>query len=232
MFSIITEFFLILILSSPILVDNLFLTEAEVRYPIGAQNFPIEDDIDSVVHLVNNWIKSVAADEGHHEIGIAILFVFWLPSLINVLITVCPFINENNECDTLLLFSDVTFVGLGFLILILPVFGYYTITSSVTWTIPVVFNLFLPFIEMIGKFIRALNIALRLSSNLTAGHLLMLLISSFSEFLLSSTNWILKLIGFVTFNFSVVVTCLESCLICIQTYVWSILILYYLNQDE
>lgn len=219
-------------LSSPLLVDNLFLVEAQVTFNSSINNLTWVDDLDSVIFLIYNWIKSVASDEGHYEIGIVIILIFWLPSLINVLIAVCPFINENNECDTLLLFADVIFVGLGFIFTILPIFGYYTITSSLTWTIPIMFNLFLPLIEMIGKVIRAVNIALRLSSNLTAGHLLMLLISTFSEFLLSSTNFSLKFIGFITFNFSIVITCLESFLICIQTYVWSILVLYYINQDE
>ena len=41
---------------------------------------------------------------------------------------------------------------------------------------------------MLGKCTRALNIALRLSSNLTAGHLLMMLLSSFGEFLLTSAD--------------------------------------------
>ena len=142
-----------------------------------------------------------------------------LPSLINTLISICPFINDNGNCDTLLLMGDVTFVGLGFIFGILPVFAVYTVVGSVTWTIPIIFNLFLPFIEMIGKCTRAVNIALRLSSNLTAGHLLMMLLSSFGEFLLTSADPILKSIGLVTLNFSVIITCLESFLICIQTYV-------------
>jgi F0F1-type ATP synthase membrane subunit a len=152
--------------------------------------------------------------------------------LINTSIAVCPFINENSECDTLLLFSDILFVGLGFLFIISPIFGYYSVTSSLTWTIPIIFNLFLPAIEILGKIIRSINIALRLSSNLTAGHLLMLLIATFGEFLLTSSLVSFKFIGLIIFNFSIVITILESSLICIQSYVWSILILYYLNQDE
>ena len=113
-----------------------------------------------------------------------------------------------------------------------PLLSYYTITGSLTWNVPIVFNLFLPAIEVLGKVIRSINIALRLSSNLTAGHLLMLLISTFGEFLLSSVMWGFKIIGFVIFSFSTVITLLESFLILIQSYVWSILILYYLNQDE
>ena len=142
-----------------------------------------------------------------------------IPSLINTLVSICPFINDNGNCDTLLLIGDVTFVGLGFIILTLPIYGFYTIASSVVWTIPILFNLFLPFIEMVGKLTRAVNIALRLSSNLTAGHLLMILLAAFGEFMLSSADWGLKIVGLVTFNFSIIITCLESFLICIQTYV-------------
>ena len=195
-------------------------------------NSQLIDNFDSLIFIITNWVKSVAADEGHQEIGLICLLIFWLPSLINVLFALLPFINENTECDTLLLFSDVIFVALGFILILVPIFGYYSITSSVTWTVPIIFNLFLPLIELIGKIIRAVNIALRLSSNLTAGHLLMLLISTFSEFLLASSLLGLKLLGFLIFSFSVLITILESFLICIQTYVWSILVLYYINQDE
>ena len=224
------ELIIVALLALPLMVDNLILTEAIID--LNTVNTSIIDDLDSVVYLINNWVKSVAADEGHHEIGLICIIILWLPLLINILMTINPFINENSECDTLLFFSDVIFMGLGFIFVLLPIFSYYTITSCITWNIPIVFNLFLPAIELIGKLIRAINVTLRLSSNLTAGHLLMLLIGAFSEFLLASAAISLKVVGFLVFNFSIIITTLESCLICIQTYVWSILVLYYINQDE
>ena len=220
-----------LIVILPIFLDNFFFIENENKYTYNIKSYIIEN-LDALVFLINDWIKSVAADEGHHEIGVICILIFWIPSLINTSIAILPFINENMECDTLLLFTDVLFIGLGYIFIITPIFSYYTVTGSLTWTIPVVFNLFLPIIEILGKVIRSINIALRLSSNLTAGHLLMLLISTFGEFLLISSSLIFKTIGVVIFNFSIIITLLESFLICIQSYVWSILILYYVNQDE
>lgn len=219
------------ILFLPIFLDNLAISECENVY-WARPNTYIRENFEAVIHLINDWIKSVAGDEGHHEVGLLCIFIFWIPSLINTSIAVCPFINENSECDTLLLFSDIMFVGLGFLLIIIPVLGYYTVTASITWTIPIVFNLFLPAIEILGKIVRSANLALRLSSNLTAGHLLMLLIAAFGEFLLTSIIISFKFIGLIILNFSAIIILLESFLICIQSYVWSILILYYLNQDE
>jgi len=71
----------------------------------------------------------------------------------------------------------------------------------------------------VRKVIRAVNISLRLSSNLTARHLLLLLINSFSEVLIHTSTILLNLVSIIVLILSVLIGILETTLTCVQTYV-------------
>jgi len=120
------------LVSSPIGADNLILGEGSIDYPISKSNSSLEDMLEGFISSIYDWAKSVAADEGHVEIGAIVVVIMALPSLINTLVSICPFINDNGNCDTILLLGDVTFIGLGFMITVLPIFGYHTVANSVT----------------------------------------------------------------------------------------------------
>ena len=88
--------------------------------------------LEGFISIIYDWAKSVAADEGHVEIGAIVVVIMALPSMINTLVSICPFINDNGNCDTMLLLGDVTFIGLGFTVTMLPILGYQTIVNSIS----------------------------------------------------------------------------------------------------
>ena len=125
------ELVFILIVSSPVSLDNLILNEKNIDYSTAKTNRPFDNALEGFIYGIFDWAKSVSADEGQVELSAVIVIVMALPSLVNALTSICPFINENINCDTLLLVGDVLFIGLGFIILILPIFGFQTIACSV-----------------------------------------------------------------------------------------------------
>nr|AGN71196.1 ATP synthase F0 subunit 6 [Gastrotheca pseustes] len=91
-------------------------------------------------------------------------------------------------------------------------------------------NLLIPIlivIETISLFIRPLALGVRLTANLTAGHLLIQLISSATAALMFSS----PLISFLTFFTLLLLTLLEIAVAMIQAYVFVLLLSLYLQEN-
>ena len=86
-----------------------------------------------------------------------------------------------------------------------------------------IFNLFLPAIEILGKLLRSLNTTLRISSNLTAEHLLPLLLFSATKVASS----ISILLAAVFSLFTAIVLTIEAAIARMQECIYTSLCLYY-----
>jgi F-type H+-transporting ATPase subunit a len=83
-------------------------------------------------------------------------------------------------------------------------------------------------IEIVSYLIRPLSLGIRLAANITAGHLLLNLGSSFLYFLVNSSFFILAPLPFLLL---LVFTLLELAVAFIQSYVFSLLTALYINDS-
>ena len=90
------------------------------------------------------------------------------------------------------------------------------------------FNLFLPGIKILSKFLRSLNTTLRISSNLIARHLLLLLLFSATKVASS----ISILFAMILSLFTAIILTIEAAIACMQECIYTSLCLYYSHIDD
>ena len=90
---------------------------------------------------------------------------------------------------------------------------------------PVIIMPLLILIECISYFARVFSLSIRLFANITAGHILLKILSWF-VFLLMQVFFI----GFAGFFLITILWCLEFFIACLQAYVFLILLCIYLNE--
>nr|CCW77429.1 putative ATP synthase, subunit 6 [Lachancea sp. 'fantastica'] len=83
-------------------------------------------------------------------------------------------------------------------------------------------------IELLSYFARAISLGLRLSANIIAGHLLLLILGGLVLSLMS-VSYIYFIFGFIPLAGILAILCLEFAIAVIQAYVWSILTSSYLK---
>ena len=86
-----------------------------------------------------------------------------------------------------------------------------------------IFNLFLPAIKILSKLLRSLNTTLRISSNLTARHLLLLLLFSATKMASSISVLLARILTLFT---SIILT-IEAAIARMQECIYTSLCLYY-----
>ena len=86
-----------------------------------------------------------------------------------------------------------------------------------------IFNIFLPGIKILRKLLRSFNTTLRISSNLTASHLLLLLLFSATKVAAS----ISILLSFILSIFTAIILTIEAAISLMQDCIYTSLCLYY-----
>ena len=121
-------------------------------------------------------------------------------------------------------------------LLFFPAFAYSTICNSVTWQVPTLFYFFLPIIKILSKTLRSFNTSLRIISNTTSSHLLILLltaaleiarVSPTQQFVCSEVLPTIIMSALLSF-----VVILEIVVSALQGYIFSALVLYYTHVNE
>jgi len=84
-------------------------------------------------------------------------------------------------------------------------------------------------IEIISFLSRGLSLTIRLFANLTAGHILLKILATFTIMLLSAFNLYMLFVP-VLFVAILLITCLELAIAVLQTYVYITLVLIYLHE--
>lgn len=87
---------------------------------------------------------------------------------------------------------------------------------------PTALMLFLPLVEIFSQFIRPLTLIIRLSTNLSSGHIILYIFSYFS---LSSL-----FLGSVIYWFLILLFFLELCISLLQAYIFSSLVYLYVAE--
>jgi len=125
-------------------------------------------------------------------------------------------------------FSISFSIWLGTVLLGLSLRGMNFFSAFLPQNSPLALAVPLILIEIVSYLIRPLSLGIRLAANITAGHLLLNLGSSFLYFLLSSSFFLLAPFPFVLL---VVFTFLELAVAFIQSYVFSLLTALYINDS-
>lgn len=121
------------------------------------------------------------------------------------------------------LFAFIFFISIfcvGFFYHGLKLFSLFLPTGT-----PVVIMPLLILIECISYFARVFSLSIRLFANITAGHILLKILSWFVFLLMQ-----LFFIGFAGFLLITILWCLEFFIACLQAYVFLILLCIYLNE--
>lgn len=134
-----------------------------------------------VSKILNVLASSVGGEEVRLKDMSSAYLLLWFPIILANFSAMLPFFSENKNCDSLIFLSDSIFISSNTVVIFWGMQGFYLVTNSVSWQVPIFFTLFLPLIEAMGRVIRTLNLTLRLSSNLLSGHLLMTLLSCVSQ---------------------------------------------------
>jgi F-type H+-transporting ATPase subunit a len=96
--------------------------------------------------------------------------------------------------------------------------------------VPASFYILVTPIELLSTFIlRPVTLALRLTMNMIAGHLLLVLCFSATQFFLFNTDGIFKAFGAGTFLFGFVFTLFEILVAFLQAYVFTLLTTVYIQ---
>lgn len=96
---------------------------------------------------------------------------------------------------------------------------------------PIVLAPFLIVIEIISHFAKAISLGVRLASNITAGHLLFVILSGFTWQMLISGTTSLVILSVFPFIIIFLITGLELAVAAIQAYVFALLTAIYLNDS-
>jgi ATP synthase subunit 6 len=96
---------------------------------------------------------------------------------------------------------------------------------------PIVLAPFLILIEIISHFAKAISLGVRLASNITAGHLLFVILSGFTWQMFISGSLSLLILSIFPFIIIFLITGLELAVAIIQAYVFSLLTAIYLNDS-
>lgn len=125
-------------------------------------------------------------------------------------------------------FSISFSIWLGAVFIGLSLHGVNFFSAFLPQNSPLALAIPLILIELVSYLIRPLSLGIRLAANITAGHLLLNLGSSFLYFLLSSSFFILAPLPFLLLA---VFTFLELAVAFIQSYVFSLLTALYINDS-
>ena len=121
-----------------------------------------------------------------------------------------------------------TIIWLGATILGLYKHGLIFFSLFVPTGTPLALVPLLVLIELLSYFARAISLGLRLSANIIAGHLLLLILGGLVLSLMS-VSYIYFIFGFIPLAAILAILCLEFAIAVIQSYVWSILTSSYLK---
>lgn len=127
-----------------------------------------------------------------------------------------------------LTFSISLSIWLGTVFLGLNLHGINFFSMFLPQNSPLALAIPLILIETVSYLIRPLSLGIRLAANITAGHLLLNLGSSFLYFLLTSSFFILAPLPFILLG---IFTFLELAVAFIQSYVFSLLTALYINDS-
>ena len=191
----------------------------------------IEDRLDSILDIA----ESYGVDKSNRERYILSLML-GSGRTISGYFSMLPFVDDEEGSDLALTLGDTLSSGILLSLLFFPTFAYSTICNSVTWQVPMIFYFFLPIIKILSKTLRSFNTALRIISNTTSSHLLILLLTAALEIARTEASDKLSL-------FSIIATILMSALLsfvvvleimvsALQGYIFSALILYYTHVNE
>jgi len=183
----------------------------------------IEDGLDGILDIA----ESYGVDEGNGE-GYILAAILGVGGTISGYFSMLPFIDDEEGSDIALTLGDTLCSGILISLLFFPSFAYSTICSSITWQVPSIFYLFLPGLEILGKLLRSFNTALRICSNSTAGHLLVLLLSASLEIARNHSTIVMAVLSLIT-GFVII---LEIAVSALQGYIFTALLLYYTHIDE
>lgn len=123
-------------------------------------------------------------------------------------------------CLSLSIFFSLTIIGI-------YIQKYKFIDLFIPKNVPIFLLPFLCVIEIISYISRAFSLAIRLFSNLTSGHTLLNILSSFAFILSKKYIWV----AFIVFVIVFIITILELFIAALQAYVFLILITIYLNDS-
>lgn len=174
--------------------------------------------------------KSTGSDEGSDN-GIFLLislFSFYISFLI--IISSFPFIPVK-IIDTM---SFVVFTIITSIFMTIPisiVIGFKHFNRACDFKIPLIFNIFLPLLETAQFILRTIILGIRITANLTAGHLLVMLLSSFISLLFINKNLLYFPIFLFILILNVIINVLEVIISLIQIYILFILFVFYSNID-
>jgi len=171
------------------------------------------------LNFISNLIKQQL---NKYKYIVIIFYIFFIIISLNLL-SMLPFgIALTSHLIIILTLSISLYIGIFFEgYVVLGVYFYKTF-------LPKCSLLLLPlllFIEIFSYFIRMFSLAVRLSANIMAGHTLIYIISTFSLVIIK-LNYFFIILGIILIS---IIMLLELGVACLQAYVFTILLLIYIN---
>lgn len=180
-------------------------------------------NLEVVISFFYNLIKSIVPKEG---LKFFVLFLFiYLFILVSNTIGLIPYsYTITSQLYLTIILSLTIFIGL--IVTGLQVNGLNFFSAFLPPNTSFLLSFLIIPIEIISYIFRPISLAVRLFANMMAGHALLKVIVSFS--------WKLILVGSllhsVTIGLLLVLFFLEFCVACIQAYVFTMLVILYLNE--
>nr|QDH52408.1 ATP synthase F0 subunit 6 [Chordodes sp. VVA-2019] len=169
------------------------------------------EGFNSIMNLIYNSIKPLKLGSSSNPICISI---FMMIGILNIL-GLFPYINSITGLTFIILLISVNFWLISIIIFIKNKCWFHLIPMGS----PILLVPFLFIIELISNIIRPLTLALRLSANITSGHILIHLVSKLSNYNMA--------LGFMP---SLSLNIMETIVSVIQTYVFMSLIFLYISE--
>ncbi|MCP4350702.1 MAG: F0F1 ATP synthase subunit A [Desulfobacterales bacterium] len=142
-----------------------------------------------------------------------------------------PFFPSPIEVDTTIIALNSILIGFGFVGISLITQSVKSLLSTLSWEVPPIFNFVLPLLEVTQKALRNIILAVRITANITAGHLLIGLLNAFCSVLCWS-HTLVVIISFLLVALILIIAIMETVISCIQIYILVILGTYYITQDS
>jgi len=90
--------------------------------------------------------------------------------------------------DSITLIPDSLFLGFSSCLLYWGISNFQILTGCVSLNLAPFVNFILPLIELFSKLLRSINLSLRLGTNFNAGHIIIIILTTWVEILFFSKN--------------------------------------------